>query len=154
MSWQIRRQPNLTVSWRYRYICTASELIKFVIIIIIDYCYISVISGIAYYLVGFTLAYGNGSAFFGLTWWAGIGFPEHKLAKWFFQFVFAATAATILSGAVAERCHFASYIIYNAVISGERTLTEYLPSVQYGQWWRLRGAISLSKIFSNSYLLY
>lgn len=76
------------------------------------------IAAIAYYLIGFTLAYGHGSSFMGMTWWAGIGFPESKLAFWFFQFIFAATAATILSGAVAERCNFAAYIIYNAVISG------------------------------------
>jgi Amt family ammonium transporter len=39
------------------------------------------------------------------------------MAFWFFQLVFAGTAATIVSGAMAERTRFTSYLIYSFVIS-------------------------------------
>lgn len=39
------------------------------------------------------------------------------LAFWMFQVVFAATAATIVSGAMAERTKFVGYLAYSAVLS-------------------------------------
>nr|XP_018896663.1 PREDICTED: putative ammonium transporter 1 isoform X1 [Bemisia tabaci] len=70
-----------------------------------------------YWALGYALAYGPGDKFIGAGWWASVGLPAERNAHWFFQFIFAATAATIVSGAVAERCNFIAYLIYSATIS-------------------------------------
>lgn len=37
---------------------------------------------------------------------------------WYFNYVFAGTTATIVSGAVAERCQFRAYLIYSFALAG------------------------------------
>ncbi|XP_069694958.1 putative ammonium transporter 1 isoform X3 [Periplaneta americana] len=76
------------------------------------------ISAVAYWLVGYALGHGHGNPVFGGTYFAGVGLPAGRRAHWFFHCVFAATAATLVSGAVAERCNYIAYITYSAVISG------------------------------------
>jgi Amt family ammonium transporter len=43
--------------------------------------------------------------------------PKSSMSHWFCQYVYAVTASTIVSGAVAERCNFVAYIIFSGVMS-------------------------------------
>ena len=45
------------------------------------------------------------------------GFIQKNASSFVFNLVFCATAATIVSGAMAERTKFSAYCIYSAVIS-------------------------------------
>ncbi|ACB00728.1 MULTISPECIES: ammonium transporter [unclassified Picosynechococcus] len=96
------------------------------------------LSSLAFWAIGFALMFGDGNAVLGwngffltgadnspLTGsaysgifsslsWAGI--PLYT--KFFFQLAFAGTAATIVSGAVAERIKFASFVIFSLFLVG------------------------------------
>jgi len=77
---------------------------------------------IAFWAIGFGLMFGTtktgwfGTTDFFLSGWKGPDSDPWILAFWMFQCVFAATAATIVSGAVAERMKFTSYLIYSFVV--------------------------------------
>ncbi len=97
------------------------------------------VSSISFWVIGWGLMFGNGNGFFGLEGlffaagadnspamgdayqgaysaisWTGVPF----WAKFFFQLVFAGTAATIVSGVVAERIKFLSFIVFSFVLVG------------------------------------
>ena len=77
---------------------------------------------IAYWAVGFGIMFGvSATGWFGTDGFFFSDFIKDKdpwvFAFWMFQVVFAATAATIVSGAMAERTKFVSYLIYSAVVS-------------------------------------
>ena len=87
---------------------------------LMDFC----IGTPAFWLVGFGLMFGSGSAIFGTFDPMIRGDYSHILpagvplwAFTIFQTVFCATSATIVSGAMAERTKFSAYCIYSAAIS-------------------------------------
>ncbi|MCB2156280.1 ammonium transporter [bacterium] len=78
---------------------------------------------IAYFAVGFGLMFGAstaggwvGSSLFALKFPEGVD-ADWGVAFWFFQVVFAGTACTIVSGAMAERTKFVGYLCYSFLIS-------------------------------------
>ncbi|NCB52680.1 MAG: ammonium transporter [Clostridia bacterium] len=96
------------------------------------------VSSLGFLVLGWGLMFGDGNGFMGLSGlfmaggadnspatgdaykgvysaisWAGVPF----WAKFFFQLVFCGTAATIVSGAVAERIKYISFIIFSLVLT-------------------------------------
>jgi Amt family ammonium transporter len=96
-------------------------------------------SSIAFLVMGFGIMFGDGNGFIGMSgiWFAG-GADNSPLTgdayqgvykslswtgtplwtKFFFQLVFAGTAATIVSGAVAERIKFGAFFVFSFVMVG------------------------------------
>lgn len=74
---------------------------------------------VLYWILGFSLMYGAGNAFVGWEGFGFIGTDSNVPAEctFIFQTVFCATAATIVSGAMAERTKFSMYFVYSMLIS-------------------------------------
>jgi Amt family ammonium transporter len=96
-------------------------------------------ASIAFWILGFGMMFGNGNGFIGIEGlfalsgldnspatgdayqgaysslsWAGVPL----LVKFFFQLAFAGTAATIVSGAVAERIKFVGFLVFSLLLVG------------------------------------
>jgi len=82
-----------------------------------------------FYIVGYSIMYGDDvSGGLGLLGWGGFGISSelgeapgpgvlHPQVDWLFQVAFAATAATIVSGAVVGRMQFRAYVVYSLFIT-------------------------------------
>ncbi|MGO4770628.1 ammonium transporter [Flavobacterium sp. W22_SRS_FK3] len=79
---------------------------------LMDFC----IGSLAFWAVGYSLMYGDSiGGFIGTpSWFFDSAKDMHSL---FFQTVFAATAATIVSGAIAERTKFTTYLIFSLLMT-------------------------------------
>ncbi|MBW4663533.1 MAG: ammonium transporter [Chroococcus sp. CMT-3BRIN-NPC107] len=96
------------------------------------------LSTVAFWAIGFGLMFGDGNPFFGTNGWFLSGADNSPAtgdayqgvfsalnwtgvplgAKFLFQLVFAGTAATIVSGAVAERIKFFSFLVFSLLLVG------------------------------------
>ena len=86
------------------------------------------IAGIMFYLVGYQIMYGGETPWFGMpaVWGPSelAGDAEISLetgyaaaSDWFFQMVFVATAASIVSGTIAERVKLGPFFIFVVVLT-------------------------------------
>jgi Amt family ammonium transporter len=97
------------------------------------------LSSLAFFVLGWGLMFGNGNGFIGTEGLFLVGGADNSpamgdaykgaynainwtgiplYAKFFFQLVFAGTAATIVSGCVAERIKYLSFILFSLLLVG------------------------------------
>jgi Amt family ammonium transporter len=81
--------------------------------------------GLLFWAIGYSFMFSHGNGFIGMNWfflqgtpatYEGTGIP--LLAHWIFQFAFADTCSTIVSGAMIGRTAFRGDIIYSIGITG------------------------------------
>ncbi|NDA08179.1 MAG: ammonium transporter [Alphaproteobacteria bacterium] len=89
------------------------------------------IAGLMYWLCGYNLMYMDVSGYIGtlMPWspadasiteagYVGDGTDYSASSDWFFQMVFVAAAASIVSGAVAERVKLTTFLIFSGILTG------------------------------------
>jgi len=84
------------------------------------------VAGLMFWIIGYKLMYNvsaDGAGFFGIPSIMSFGDPStdtgySDYSDWFFQMVFCATTASIVSGTVAERIKFWPFIIFVVFLTG------------------------------------
>ena len=91
----------------------------------LDFC----IASLGFWAFGYALMFGGGAAagIIGLEGFFLANFADGDLVGWFFQMVFAGTAATIIAGAMAERTKINAYFAYSFIVGA-------LVYPIYGHW--------------------
>ncbi|MDD2905029.1 MAG: ammonium transporter [Sulfurimonas sp.] len=100
------------------------------VVILLKNMLLYAIASIMFYAIGYNLMYGGEGVFMGDIAFAlsGINYSDHSLmADFFFQVVFVATAASVISGVVAERIKIWPFMIFVAF------LTSFIYPIQ-GHW--------------------
>jgi Amt family ammonium transporter len=85
---------------------------------LMDFCF----AALGFFIFGYAIAYGGSGPMFGTSGWfmAGVEPASGTIPTsvfWLFQAVFAGTAATIVSGAMAERMKFMAYLTYSFLLT-------------------------------------
>ncbi len=96
--------------------CRAKNAVNLMMKNLMDF----VMGSLAFWAVGYALMMGNDwHGILGTTGWFlhGDAYDVHTYLIWMFEVVFAATAATIVSGGVAERIKFPVYLFYSILVS-------------------------------------
>ncbi|GMH39248.1 hypothetical protein BSKO_07146 [Bryopsis sp. KO-2023] len=115
---------------------------------VLDAC----VSGVLWWAVGYSFAYGEGGSisngFIGATNFFSSKLDEstdgpYFFAEWLFSWTFATTAATIVSGAVAERCRFQAYMMFTFI------MTAFVYPVVVHWVWSKEGWLSAFRENSN-----
>src|SRR3989339_76861 len=77
------------------------------------------IGALMFWAIGFGVMFGAGNMLFGAEgfFFSTVGSDAWQYVFWMFHVMFAATAATIVSGAVAERIKFSGYLFYTIFIT-------------------------------------
>ena len=74
---------------------------------------------IVYWALGWALSHGKGgSSFAGTSNFFAYGIDDKLYARMFNEYIWAANAATIVSGALAERCHVGGYLFFTVIVTG------------------------------------
>ncbi|MGM0624153.1 MAG: ammonium transporter [Campylobacterota bacterium] len=113
------------------------------------------IASMMYFFIGYNIMYGDGNAFMGggfaLSGFMAEDFATPISADFFFQLVFVATAASVISGTIAERMKLWPFLIFVVILSG------FIYPIQ-GHWtWggsELGGVISGFSDFAGSTIVH
>lgn len=99
----------------------SKEVVNVLMECIFDTC----LCGLLFWAIGYGFMFAEGNGFIGMKWFFLQGTPETfgttgipLLAHWIFQFAFADTCSTIVSGAMIGRTSFRGDILYSIGITG------------------------------------